>query len=110
MATDYERFVKQCKKTLRALGIDGAWDLRFLRGKSSDRIAECALEVGAHMGEVTFFEHSRTMCEPARAARHEMAHVLLAELSELARNRYATEGEIMRAEESICIVLEKVLP
>lgn len=113
MPTDYRRFVTQCQRTLKALGIDGLWDVRFMdctKAEVQPHVADTQADAQASLVTLSFHGLGDSGCTPERVARHEIAHVLLAHLAALAVDRYATEENLTQAEEQICIILEKVLP
>lgn len=108
---DYEAFKKAFCGTLAELGIYGMWDIRYEmpRDKSDDFMARCNIEFDSRVVRVEF-SHCDEHYTVERLAKHEAAHILLADLACLGHTRFATKDEIDRAEERVCNILERVLP
>ena len=105
----YRAFCREFLACLGRLGIAGLWDVRFHLEPGLDAQAEVECDIGDRVVSVRF-GHLDANYSARLLARHEVAHVLLAELAAIGRDRFAQEAAMDRAEETICTVLEKVLP
>ena len=104
----YDRFKSEVLACIDRLRIGGTWDVRFEDRpnlKSAAKVMTCTKNRVATFA----FGHLDDDYTTALLARHEVAHLLIAELSYLANSRYVTEAEVDQAGEEICTVLEKML-
>ena len=106
--TPFDRFQAELLAVLDRIGIRGGWDVRFVHDSESPNDAQVEADPRSRLAVFTFRGASDGMTVE-RLARHEAAHLLLAELVTLAEDRYASEEAIDRAGEAICTVLERVL-
>ncbi len=99
---DYDIFVNEIKRLLKLFHIDDwhvYYDLCTLKGAN----ATCTSDITAR--GVTFrFGKSIFIYTPdeiKNTALHEVCHLLLANLSELADSRFVTRDELQQADESV---------
>lgn len=109
----FELFKKECLRLQVVLGLNG-WTIAFehvkLEGLNSKIVTSCltkqaTIALSSDHSDV----ESLTDLVILRHAKHEMAHLLLADLDDLARQRYVQEGELDEAEHRIVRTLEKIL-
>ena len=106
---DFDVFKQEFAAALARMGIDGTWDVRFRAKPRLKEQANVECDVDNRM-VVVEFGHVDANYSPARLARHEAAHVLLADLVQCAGDRFANKAELHKAEETVATVLERVLP
>lgn len=106
--TPFARFEDEVLAVLGRLGIRGRWDVRFAEDPDLPDDAQIAADPRTRLAVFTFGRASDGMTVE-RLARHEAAHLLIADLAWLAEQRYASEDDVDRAGEEICTVLERVL-
>lgn len=104
----FAEFKRECDRIIKRLGLSG-WDVRYeYKPRSKGDEAACCPAIGGRIVTFTFHRLADGYRVKTLAA-HEIAHLVVAELAELATRRYTTEAELKRAEETTCTVLEKVL-
>lgn len=104
---EYKEFVKWCKKRVSQLGLKN-WKIYYDKLPMTDYAQTSKDPIGmtatiALAKEMNEINHEAL--ELKDTAYHEVFHLLLAKLVHLATSRYATEEEILRAEEEIVISL-----
>ena len=91
------------------LGIT-SFDLSVEQGTLDDgTLADVTRDVDSRSCAVRLHEPPEGNDDLDSLARHEMIHVLLADLSALAHSREATHAEIERAEEALVVRLTRLL-
>lgn len=109
-------FKDECEKWIAKLGLTG-WTVYYSFTPKDEEETEYASCSPDYMGCKADIQLSRCWdekCPPTEAnirqsAKHEIIHLLLANLTALARNRFVVRGELEKAEEAITIKLERVL-
>ncbi len=106
----FKVFKAEALRCIDKLGLKD-WDIGFQESSNTDIKARCNAN---YYGRVCLLEFAkkhkyRDIKEAKLTARHEVSHILLSEMRELARNRYVTEEQLDVAEERIATLFEKLL-
>ena len=109
---DYQKFVKECKRLQVKLGLID-WRLDFFHSSDHpDSYASIGMDLESSIAAVHFnteIEEELNLYSPKRHAQHEMAHLLIGRLSEMAKARYITEEVIDTEVERIVHVLQELI-
>ena len=113
---DFELFKKECEKWVEVLGLHG-FEFRYGHlycGDESDTFADATWENVPRSVFINLYEnwpdgYEKNTTEIKLAAFHEVLHVFIGKLSNLARARYIKEREVEEAEHAIIRTLERVL-
>ena len=104
-----KRFEKHVEYWRDRLGID-SFDLYVEQGALDDgTLADVTRDVDSRSCLIRLHEPPDGDDHLSALAKHEMIHVLVADLSALAHSREATHAEIERAEESLVVRLCRLL-
>jgi len=106
------RFHKHVAKWLEAFRL-ADWEVHYdFSTAYIERLADCAPEADVKKALIVLYD---TWCiDPTdkaldQTACHEVLHVLLAQLMQLASDRYTTEKQLADAEQDVIRALERVL-
>jgi hypothetical protein len=108
---DFMLFQAEVKRLMRVYGLSG-WQVYF---KQDDILSYGEVKTSA-LDRVVTFTFPKTIergaesdYNPLKTAKHEVCHLLLAPLSDLAYTRFTSENEIYAAEEDIVNKLASIL-
>ena len=109
-ADAFKIFKAEASRCIDKAGLKN-WDIEVEFRPVENGKAECPNDcINRYASIVMGSNHDwETVGELKRAARHEVGHIIAAELAFLARARFATLREIERATESMCTLFEKLL-
>jgi len=112
----FNKFIKYTKKWLKFWGIHKIWFTEFKKGGvvNPENIAEIIADSSNRHLIVAFVRQLDNNWQVYdenldRYAFHESAHALLAPLADLAKNRTATQQQVIEAEHEIIVILENVV-
>ena len=110
-ADDFTRFKTECKRQIGRLGLRD-WGVTIshseLEGDDAESAAITEYKFSSKMAAISM--NSKYKPEnPERLAKHEVAHLFIARLQNIAEDRFATQKDIDECVEGIVTVLEKVL-
>ena len=102
-------FKKEFMRQVERLGLK-SWCITFqIKHLKDDAIAQVATDSLGRNALVTFNSKLFIEADVLSVAKHEAAHLLMADLVYYAANRYCTANQISMEEEKIAIALEKCL-
>jgi hypothetical protein len=110
---DFELFKKEFKKWQEKFGLNG-WEVFFkyekpqMGGFASVNVNLLDKTVTVRLND-ELEEKDKPFKDIKRDAKHEAIHLLLAEFSELAYNRFINSDELYRAEEELVHKLEELI-
>jgi hypothetical protein len=110
-SSQFDKFHKECLHQIESLGLKH-WDITINHDPPEEEYIECLATCDIDNPKKTAvinFNKNLQHADPERTAKHEMAHLLLAELQALALDRFANENQINGRVEELCIILEKIL-
>jgi hypothetical protein len=106
----YELFVAECRRLLKKFNID-TWqiyfELRKLDGSQAQIITDTVLRVATISLNTSTSLHTDEMIKGT--ALHEICHLLISEISDLATMRYVSSNDVVQACESVTRKLENLL-
>ena len=112
---DFKLFKAECERWIGILGLCG-YDFEYAHSPTTDEesFAEVTWEVLArsayiNLGDEWMSHYEKTDEKIRECAFHEVLHVFIGKLSNLARARYVKEREIEEEEHAIIRTLESVL-
>ena len=109
---DFEAFKKECEKWYDKLRLE-EWDLVYYHEdlKQSNAVAKINIVLVGKSAAIIFNKviNNSIAFKFEEAAKHEVIHLLLANISELGWSRFTTEDEIRTAEEALVRKLEKII-
>jgi len=111
---DFERFKDAFNKCIEAYGLL-SWEIIFRHEKIEDAYASVSVDTRGQLAIVCLSlgwpdNEDDGWGSHEATARHEAIHLLLANLTYLAHNRYVNSREVDVEEERMVRVLEKLLP
>ena len=102
--------VERCVRLWRIVG----WRIETLHEKCEDSRAQFRSSAQNHVADIVlnkeWDDEEPTIANVVKAARHEVVHLLVAELHEIAVLRYVTNDQRIHALESTVRHLEDILP
>ena len=109
--SDFSVFKAEVRRQLTRLGM-AEWDVTVQYGipdnPHEEEYASSSYSVDGKCAVITLSKKYKHAA-PKRIAKHEVAHIFLARLEDLAERRFASEHELRDVIESLVTVLEKVL-
>lgn len=110
---DFELFKKECQKWIDRFELSN-WNVYFYHGNDEDKqiVAQIYTELTKRSVAVnlnTEIDENIVLNIP-EIAKHEMIHLLLADIIELGWRRFVTKDELESAEESLVSKLVKIIP
>jgi len=115
--SDFEYFKNVCLDWQKKLLLD-SWKIYFVHGTVDDEESRASIVRSHEAHQVTIYfckDWVRANLEPKTkksirdCAVHEIMHLLLADLAELAKQRFVTDNELWSAEEALVQKLVKIL-
>ena len=110
---DFELFKKECEKWIKKLGLDNKRVTIYwsdLEPETAACIYRDLLQASVEIHLCKDYEsHTLTDEKIKGHAKHEVIHLLLADLSVYAGSRYVTQQELQKSEEELVRKLEKLL-
>lgn len=113
-AEQFELFKSECKRWIDKVGITG-WDV-YYEHKPLKNLAQCCTKSISHLAIITLtseWDSEGIPCTDegiALAAKHEVMHLLIAKLDDLASARWVTADEVTEASEELVIRLTNLIP
>lgn len=111
MKTQFDIFKAECLRQIERLGLKD-WDIVITDTEKIDNDENAEVDSNPK-GRVALIKwnprNTPKYCDPVVCAKHEIAHVLLLPLSDIASRRWATKRELQVEEERAATILEKVL-
>ena len=104
----FQIFKNECLKFQKAWGLSD-WELTFHKEKMDSSIYAMIYTNIKGKTACLAYDVTKKDSNPKREAKHEMIHLVLAELSDLAHTRFTTYDRLYSAEEGIVRRLEKLL-
>ncbi len=107
---DFDIFKGECQKWIKIFGLHN-WNVIFEQKQLQvGRFAEMSTNSGAMSAIISLTIETRYgKGDIKNHARHEVSHLLLGKLSDLAVSKFTTSDEIYKVEEEITNILAKVL-
>jgi hypothetical protein len=106
--SDFKKFSK-CAQSWVNLLVPGGWDILVRHSQMDyDNLATCAPQCSTRTATIALNKSIDTTDDSIRLdnlALHEVLHLLLADYSRAARDRFATDAELDRAEEDVVLAL-----
>lgn len=111
----FELFKKECQKWIDRFNLD-SWEF-FIEMKPEDEVesrARCKPQITGRVVTIDFSDEwfgfkKITDQDIRQSAKHEVIHVLIAEVSDLHFQIFRSEDEVARAAESLVNKLEKII-
>lgn len=112
---DFDLFKSECEYWIDKLKLDD-WEAYIHHENPDDKYADCSCNQDtifkradikfsiSHFDKDTFNEEYIK-----RVAKHEVLHILLATITDLAHNRFLRRDELVKAEEELIRKLEKII-
>lgn len=109
----FELFKTAVEEWCRRLHIDG-WHIYFAHDELDGNYAQVATSATNRVATITLSTVWDDLYKPTletidETAKHEVVHILLAPLRELALNRFATEDQIEAAEEELSRRIDQLI-
>ena len=109
---DFKVFVRECEATLDLLSLRD-WRVVFLHQDEVDCLGWCRTDVEGKVSSVGLCKDwgnwKPTRDEIKRVAKHEILHVLLADLTQCGKLRQSTDEDFSTAQHAIIRRLENIL-
>ena len=109
---DFEVFKKECQRLINLLGLNGWEVVYYWTQLVKGRFAEINTESKNMTAGISFtktIEVDDSYVDNIKShAQHEVFHLLLGKMSDLAKARYLNEDEIYSAEEEVINILVKL--
>jgi hypothetical protein len=105
----FELFKKECQKWIKTFGLE-SWGVAYYWEKEdSNRVAAIGRDVSSHVATIHFtneiddeMDYGMTIYDYIKqCAKHEIIHLLLAEVSEFGKSKHYTISDIEIAEEAL---------
>jgi len=109
--TQFDIFKAECLKQIDRLGLKD-WDIVITHKEKieNDEDAETCSNTKGRVAIIKWNNQNGMVYTcPVTAAKHEVAHILMLPLTDIASRRWATKHELSVEEERIATILEKVL-
>ena len=109
---EFRAFKSEVIRLVRLLGLEG-WDVvveldETMGGGKDVEFAHVVTDFEAKSARVRLNRHKHYEAGMERLAKHEVTHILTAELRGLAEQRFVTEREISTADEAVANRLERI--
>ena len=105
---DFKEFKAEFNRMVEILGLKN-WNLTFSLEKINDStMADIHYDCSARFANVRLNTSKLTDKSLKDFARHEVYHLLLADLYDSATNRYISKSELDQIEEGVVVTLEKL--
>ena len=109
---DFKAFIKEAEATLDLLSLRD-WRVVFFHEDETDCLGWCRSDVEGKIASVGLcknWQHCKpTRKEVKRVARHEILHLLLADLTQVGNYRQSTDSDFTTAQHAIIRRLENIL-
>ncbi len=110
--TDFNFFQKECRQLINTWGLTD-WNIYFSHQLLGDCLGSIVTNARTRMATIflasDWEDHVTTEKTIKEVAKHEVLHLLFADLRTCAFDRHATEGDIYKAEEAVVSRLMKII-
>jgi len=111
---DFELFKNECQKWVDRFELNN-WKIYYVHEKLKDTYANIRFDLNGRVASIQFntewdmFGVDNMIEGIKETAKHEIIHLLIARITEIAEARYVTDSEVGEANEELVRKLEKII-